>query len=157
MTVWVSSNLMKMVEQNGRKERKEKLTLDGQNTQMSYPGGYMLLCVELIIMPAYYQCRSVGNVAGPFFSRLVKDASLILQHVALNYITLQFQQTLKMLKSYCFWFHSRDTCVKLPLSAILHSSQIIFWRKNTASNIIDKINHKDWDKIKDRKPCSLYT
>lgn len=52
-------------------------------------------------MPAHYPCCFVSNVVGPFSSGLGKDASPILQHVELNYITLPFQQTLKMLKSYC--------------------------------------------------------
>lgn len=53
-------------------------------------------------MPAYYPCCSVRNIVGLFSSGLGKDASPILQHVELDYIALPFQQTLKMLKYYCF-------------------------------------------------------
>lgn len=91
-----------MVEQHGRKERRENLKLEGQNIQLCDTNGNMLPCEELIIMPVYCPGCSVRTVVGPFFSGLGKDVSHILQRVELNYIASPFQQTLKMLKSYCF-------------------------------------------------------
>lgn len=141
-----------MVEQKERKARKYNFKLGGQKIQATHTNGIMLSSAELTNYARLLPLLCCWECCGSVFSGLGKYASRILQHVELNYITLPFQQTLKMLKSYCFWFHSRYTCVKLSLNAILHSSQIIFLRKNTASNIIDKINHKTETKWKTENP-----